>query len=118
MNRVELTSTAPDDLVFPPNFIDRVNEKNVASVFSIPGGSKGVGWMCAVEIQQRATKKGKAFLRMRAIDNENNTGWIRVWGKFEEVPQPYTLWIAEVENDADWGMSTTSWKLKQIKAFE
>ena len=118
LNRVELTSSAPDELVFPSSFIDRVNEKDVPSVFSIRGGSKGVGWMCAVDVIQKATKKGKSFLRIRAIDNENNSGWIRVWGKFDELPQPYTLWIVEVENDANWGMSTTAWKLKQVKAFE
>jgi DNA polymerase-3 subunit alpha len=118
LNRVDLTSSAPDELVFPQGFIERVQQKEVPSVFSIPGGSKGVGWMCASEVHQKVTKKGKSFLRIRAIDNENNSGWIRVWGKFDEVPEPYTLWIAEVENDANWGMATTSWKLKQIKAFE
>lgn len=118
LNRVELTSSAPDELVFPQSFIDRVQSKGVLSVFSVPGGEKGVGWMCAAEVQQKVTKKGKAFLRIRAIDNENNSGWIRVWGNFAELPEPYTLWIAEVDNDANWGMATTSWKLKQVKAFE
>jgi DNA polymerase III alpha subunit len=118
LNRVELTSSAPEELVFPQNFIDKVQSKDVHSVFSIPGGEKGIGWFCASEIQQKTTKKGKSFLRIRAIDNENNSGWIRVWGAFPELPEPYTLWISEVDNDANWGMATTSWKLKQIKAFE
>jgi hypothetical protein len=90
----------------------------VPSVFTIPGGGKGVGWFCAAESIQKTTKKGKAFLRIRAVDSDNNSGWIRVWGKFEQLPEPYTLWIGEVDNDANWGMATTSWKLKQIKAFE
>lgn len=118
LNRVELTSSAPDDLVFPQGFIDKVQSKDVTSVFGIPGGEKGIGWFCASEIQQKTTKKGKSFLRIRAIDNESNSGWIRVWGAFAEIPEPYTLWIAEVDNDANWGMATTAWKLKQIKAFE
>jgi hypothetical protein len=41
-----------------------------------------------------------------------------VWGNFEQLPDPYSLWIGEVDNDASWGMASTSWKLKQIKAFE
>jgi DNA polymerase III alpha subunit len=118
MNHVEMTSDAPQDLVFPAGFVKRVTEKDVPSVFTIPGGGKGVGWFCAAESIQKTTKKGKAFLRIRAVDSDNNSGWIRVWGKFEQLPEPYTLWIGEVDNDANWGMATTSWKLKQIKAFE
>jgi DNA polymerase III alpha subunit len=117
-NNVEMTSSAPDDLVFPESFVKRVKDKDVQSVFAIEGGSKGVGWFCAAEVQQKSTKKGKAFLRMRIIDDNNNSGWMRVWGKFEQVPESYTLWIGEVDNDASWGMSTTAWRIKQIKAFE
>ena len=118
MNIVEMTSGAPDELVFPASFIKRVREKDVQSVFEIEGGAKGVGWFCASEVIQKTTKKGKAFLRIRAMDDNNNTGWIRVWGKFDQIPDPYTLWIGEVDNDANWGMASTSWKLKQIRAFE
>jgi len=118
MNSVEMTSSANDELVFPASFLKRVQDKDVQSVFTIPGGAKGIGWFCAAEIQQKATKKGKAFLRIRAIDNDNNSGWLRVWGKFDQIPDPYTLWIGEVDNDANWGMASTSWKLKQIRAFE
>ena len=118
MNSVEMTSSANDELVFPTSFLKRVQDKDVQSVFTIPGGAKGIGWFCAAEIQQKATKKGKAFLRIRAIDNDNNSGWLRVWGKFDQIPDPYTLWIGEVDNDANWGMASTSWKLKQIRAFE
>jgi DNA polymerase-3 subunit alpha len=117
-NYVEMTSSAPHDLVFPDAFVNRVKSKDVQSVFKIPGGAKGVGWFCVAEAIQKTTKKGKAFLRIRAIDEDNNSGWIRVWGKFEQLPDPYSLWIGEVDNDASWGMASTSWKLKQIKAFE
>jgi DNA polymerase-3 subunit alpha len=117
-NYVEMTSSAPHNLVFPDAFVKRIRDKDVQSIFRIEGGSKGVGWFCVAEAIQKATKKGKPFLRIRAIDTENNSGWIRVWGKFEQLPDPYSLWIGEVDNDASWGMSTTSWKLKQIKAFE
>ena len=87
-------------------------------MFEVPAGGKGVGWFCASEVIQKVTKNGKAFLRIRAMDDNNNTGWIRVWGKFEEVPEAYTLWIGEVDNDPNWGMATTAWKIKQIRAFE
>ena len=115
---MEMTSSVSNDLLFPATLMNKVREKSVPSIFKVSGGTKGIGWFCVSEVQQKATKNGKQFLRFRVIDNENNASWLRCWGKFEEVPDEFSLWIGEVENDSNWGMSTSAWKIKQLKAFE
>ena len=55
---------------------------------------------------------------VKVMDLDNNTGWLRVWGSFSEPPELYTLWMADVHNDANWGMSTSSAKVRKITAFD
>ena len=71
-----------------------------------------------MDIIHKITKNGKDFMRMKILDMDNNTAWLRVWGKFPEAPDPYTLWVANVHNDQNWGMSTSAWKMKQVTAYD
>ena len=117
-NYVALTQSVNNTLVFPDAMMERVHEKNIESIFSVPGGEKGVGWFCVMDIIHKKTKNGKDFMRMKILDMDNNTAWLRVWGKFPEAPDPYTLWVANVHNDKNWGMSTSAWKMKQVTAYD
>ena len=116
-NYMELSNDASIDLLFPQSFVDKVSKKNVGSVFKIPGGEKGIGWFCILETIKKKTKNGKDFMRLKVTDNQNNTGWVRVWGNLEDDIN-YTLWLSEVHNDSSWGMSTSLRKMKLINAFE
>jgi DNA polymerase-3 subunit alpha len=116
-NYMDLSNDASIDLLFPQSFVDKVEQKNVGSVFKIPSGEKGIGWFCILETIKKKTKNGKDFLRLKVTDNESNTGWVRVWGTLEDDIN-YTLWLSEVHNDASWGMSTSLRKMKLINAFE
>jgi len=98
--------------------MERVHEKDIPSVFSVPAGEKGIGWFCAMEIIHKKTKNGKDFMRMKILDMDNNAAWLRVWGKFPHPPEPYTLWVANVHNDSNWGMSTSAYKMKQVTAYD
>ena len=51
---------------------------------------------------------------MRVCDNNFNTSWLRVWTKFTQVPNLYTMWLAEVKNSKAWGSSTSSYKMRNI----
>ena len=115
---VDLTQSVNNTLVFPDAMMERVREKNIDSIFSVPPGEKGVGWFCVMDIIHKKTKNGKDFMRMKILDMDNNTAWLRVWGKFPESPDPYTLWVANVHNDKNWGMSTSAWKMKQVTAYD
>ena len=51
---------------------------------------------------------------MKVIDNNFESTWIRVWGAFRDIPDLYTMWIAEVASTDSWGCSTSSYKMKRI----
>jgi len=71
-----------------------------------------------MDIIYKKTKNGKDFMRMKILDMDNNSAWLRVWGKFPNPPELYTLWVANVHNDPNWGMSTSAWKMKQVTAYD
>ena len=85
-------------------------------MFNIPERSKQTAWFCIIEEHKKKTKNGKVFWRFKVADNNNNTGWLRLWGDFlpEKLPDLYTLCIAEIHHDPDWGMSSSAPKVKQL----
>lgn len=117
-NYMDLTSSVNNGLVFPEALVERIKRKNISSVFDIPAGERGVGWFCITDVIAKTTKNGKPFYRFKCMDNNNNSGWVRVWGKFSEPPELYTIWVANVHNDANWGMSTSSYKIKRVTAYD
>ena len=117
-NYMDLTSGVDNEILFPSDLLTRVREKHVIPVFEVPSGKRGIGWFCTLEVISKLTKNGKPFLRMKICDDQNNTGWLRVWGKFESPPAPYTLWVGDVHNDPNWGMSTSSYKVKQVTSYD
>ena len=110
----DLTSTVDTDLLFPSSLMSRLVDKSVKSVHSISPGMKGIGWFVIVDVVQRKTKNGKTFYRLRVTDDEHKTAWLRVWGAFEKEPEKYTLWMAHVSNDPNWGMSSSVAKLRRV----
>ena len=114
----DITKTVSNALLFPEAMMKRIEDKQVQSIFDIAPGETDVGWCCITEVVERTTKNNKKFFRLKAIDADNNQSWIRVWGKFNQAPEPFTIWVSEIKHDAAWGMSTTAWKMKQIRSFE
>ena len=117
-NYVDITSGAAADLVFPPELISRIEEKNMASIHDIPAGERGIGWLCATEVIQKKTKNGKIFHRIKAINNSYKSVWLRVWGNPKESILPYSMWVADVSHDEAWGYSTSCYKMKKIDAYD
>ena len=117
-NYIDLTQSVNNSLVFPDEMMQRVEEKEIPSIFAVPAGEKGIGWFCVMDIIYKKTKNGKDFMRMKILDMDNNSAWLRVWGKFPNPPELYTLWVANVHNDQNWGMSTSAWKMKQVTAYD
>ena len=115
---VEITASADTNLVFPPEMIKVIKEKQVQSIHDIAPGESGVGWMCASEVITRQTKNGKNFYRVKAIDDIYRNNWLRVWGADKLIIDPYTIWVVEATHDKQWGFSTTSWKMKKVVSFD
>ena len=114
-NAYEILSDVSEDLVFPPEIMRKIEKSNVQPISALTGGNKGIVWFCARDIVKKQTKKGKTFTLINAIDNTNTMVKIRVWSQFKEEPQPFTMWLAEVEMDPTWGASSASFKMKRIE---
>jgi hypothetical protein len=54
------------------------------------------------------------FYTVKIIDDENNTGNLRIWGDLGDSMQPYTIWLANVSNDPGWGASTNAAKIRSL----
>jgi len=110
----EMTSSADIDLLFPPEIMQKLKDKEVTSIHDVQPGADGIGWFLVTEVVLKKTKNGKAFFRCKAIDDESRQGWVRVWGNAAEAIQPYTLWVGQVSNDPNWGFSTSIYKLRKV----
>ena len=116
-NYFDLSNDANDDLLFPPKLLKKLKQKQICSVFDIPAGERGIGWFTVTEVIRKTTKNGKPFMRWKCVDSDNRNGWLRVWGCVDDDPS-FTTWLADVKNDAGWGMSSSLAKLKKINAFD
>ena len=116
-NYFELSNDASADLLFPPELIKKLEDKQIDSVFEVEAGKRGIGWFTVTEVIRKTTKNGKAFMRWKCVDSDNRNGWLRVWGNIDDGIE-YSTWLADVHNDAGWGMSTNLGKLKKINAFD
>ena len=111
---IDLTSSADKDLVFPPALMSRIDNTNIRPITDLSGKEKDVAWFCIQDIEERVTKNNKVFYRARVCDNNFDTAWLRIWTKFDKIPDLYTIWLAEIASTENWGCSTSSYKMKNI----
>tara|TARA_Y100001963_G_C6793133_1_gene456797 strand:+ start:1257 stop:4823 length:3567 start_codon:yes stop_codon:yes gene_type:complete len=111
---VDLMSGVDESLVFPPMIMEKIERANVRPATSLAGNEKDVVWFCIQSIEERKTKNNKTFYRLKVIDNNFESCWLRVWGTFDELPDLYSMWIAEVASTESWGCSSSTYKMKNI----
>jgi hypothetical protein len=92
----------------------KINAAQVKPVSSLKGNEKGIAWFCIEEIIEKKTKNGKTFYRLRVCDDNSSSKWVRVWSKFNQIPELYTIWLAEISSNETWGYSTSTYKMKKI----
>ena len=118
VNFVELTAGVDADLVFPPLLIEKIRKKELMSIHEIEPGTRNVGWFCISEVITKKSKNGKSFYRLKVINDDYQTSWLRVWGSLEGGLSPYTIWLADTHHDPNWGFSTSTYKMKRITAYD
>lgn len=110
----EMVSTVDADLLFPPDVVEMITNKDVPRLVDIPAGSEGIGWFCVADVEEKVTKNKKKFYRIKAIDDKFRTCYVRAWGTPREPIEKYTLWVCKVQNDSQWGFSTSVFKMRQM----
>ena len=110
----DLTQTVDAELLFPAVLMEKILAKNVPKLHDLQPDTEGVGWFCVLEVHAKKTKNGKVFHRIKVTDDEHRETWLRAWGTPNEVIRPYTLWVAQAQHDANWGFSTTVFKMREL----
>lgn len=110
----DLCSTIRDDIAFPSGLMEKIRNSNVKSVLQLAPGAKQIAWFCAVDFIRKTTRNKKIFYRIKIVDNESNSGWLRVWGELPDGMEKFTIWLAEVSADKNWGPSTSSRKIRPL----
>ena len=94
--------------------MEKIRNSNVKSVLQLAPGAKQIAWFCAVDFIRKTTRNKKIFYRIKIVDNESNSGWLRVWGELPDGMEKFTIWLAEVSADRNWGPSTSSRKIRPL----
>ena len=110
----DLCSATRDDLAFPEEMLTKIQSSGVKSVLQFDPGEKSIGWFCVIEWIKKTTKNKKTFYRIKISDNQNNTGWLRMWGNKPSSMTPYSIWLTQAHNDPNWGASTSVAKVRPL----
>ena len=117
-NQFELSSDVQEDLLYPVELMKRLESKKIQSALTMEEG-KGIAWFCIMnDIKVKKTKNNKDFMTVSVADNEGNLKRLKIWGYIDEKELPYTLWIADMTMQKDWGLSTNASKMKKLTAFD
>ena len=112
--QAEISGAAPHHIMFPGEIMSKIIKAEIPAISDIEPGTADVGWFCVTNIENKTTKTGKSFLRLRVTDSTLRSCWIRVWGENNSKVVPYSIWIAEIKNESSWGISTNVSKMKHV----
>ena len=112
---IELMKSVDADLLFPPKIMKKIEKAAVPSITEITTKGKHIAWFCVTEFERKETKNGKVFYRMKATDTSSKAVNVRLWGEMDSNFEPYTMWIAEVSYDEDWGISSNANKMRRLE---
>jgi hypothetical protein len=98
--------------------MDKLKQQEVPSALTLSEG-KAIAWFCIMDgFEVKKTKNNKNFIKAKVSDNEGNMANLKIWGDMDTSDLAYTIWMAEVNMQADWGLSTNSFKMKRVTAFD
>ena len=112
---IELMKSVDADLLFPARIMKKIEKAAVPSITEITTKGKHIAWFCVIEFEKKETKNGKVFYRMKATDTSSKAVNVRLWGEMDSKFEPYTMWIAEVSYDEDWGISSNANKMRKLE---
>jgi DNA polymerase-3 subunit alpha len=112
--QAEISGAAPHHIMFPEEIMRKIRRAEVPAFSEIEPGTAGISWFCVLQIDIKTAKSGKKFARVKVTDDTLATAWIRIWGDLNNKFVPYSIWIADISNETNWGISTNVNKMKHI----
>ena len=112
--QAEISGAAPHHIMFPEEIMGKIRKVEIPAISDIEPGNSDIAWFCVTHIEKKSTKTGKTFLRLKVVDSSLKTSWIRVWGDVNTKLVPYSIWMANVNHEVNWGISTNIGKMKYL----
>lgn len=111
----ELSGEINVDMIIPPKIMRRLKEKGFTSIDAIEEGNAGIHWFIVLDAKPMKTKKGKTYLKLNCIGEDNVQQKMNVWGWKPGGAQikKYYGYLAEVEKSS-WGLSSVIWKIREF----
>ena len=111
----DLRSAIDNEMLFPNGILDKLRDKEIPPVTEIPGNKEMVAWFLVRDIEEKKTKKGKTYHRIKAQDADNNAVWLKIWGGLKQEIPKFSIWLCTAKGDENWGPSTASWKIRPLE---
>ena len=110
-------------MMFEQALFDKLGQKGVGSIEDLEVGKTDVVWFVTVVASgkkqkqpsagtMKKTRNGKEYAQIFAAGPTGKPLRVNVWGA-KTLYEPYKLYVGEVKRD-DFGLSTTTWKTKEI----
>jgi len=114
INFAEIAGSVNEELVFPIDVMEKIEKADIQSLPTVVGNVRTIAWGCLQDIIKKTSKNGKTFYRLKVVDPQSNSCWLRVWGDLPPGATPYTIWIFDVSNNEQWGASTNASKMRAV----
>jgi len=112
--QVEISGAAPRHVLFPEEIMEKIERAEVVPISKVETDASEVSWFIILKIEEKQTKTGKSFMRIKVTDDTGGEVWLRVWGNKNSKIVPYSIWMANVKNDSGWGASTNVAQMRHI----
>jgi DNA polymerase-3 subunit alpha len=114
VNFAEIAGSVNEELVFPVDVMEKIEKADIQSLPTVVGNVRTIAWGCLQDIIKKTSKNGKTFYRLKVVDPQSNSCWLRVWGELPPGATLYTIWIFDVSNNEQWGASTNASKMRAV----
>ena len=111
-NEVKLFGYVNINTIINDNQIEKLREKNIFPICEY--SREWIYWFVPVDVQQKKTKNGYPYLRMKITSSDGSFSWMNCWGwNGKTEVSPYTICAAVIKYDENWGNSC-QWKKFKI----
>jgi len=111
LNENSLFGYVSPETIITEDQIQKLYSKNIRPIGE--WDKEWLYWFVPTQVTPKRTKNGKYYLRMKVTSNDGNSEWLNCWGwNGRTAVEPYTICVAVIQSQADWGKSCRWSKLK------
>jgi len=110
-NENDLFGYVSPDTIITEGQIKRLRDNDVRPIGE--WDSEWMYWFVPTIVQEKRTRNGKNYLRMKVTSNDGNNEWMNCWGWDGKTKiQPYSICVSIINEQEGWGKSCRWSKFK------